>query len=200
VGLLMALPNTQLTRRLLKEGRLLSLGGEIIETEEQFLGYADAKDLVVPTDQTMEGLNFRTQRSRVEILEDLLSVVTTVYEPKSYFDRVLRMTTLLKSSSRHRPRWFEIKRDLLGFVRLASTMTRDKEMRRYFWRNLWAARRMGFAGLGMIMKLMGAYVHFKEHVRDTVEAIKRQTASFAEMDRKLAERDRATGRQEPVSL
>ena len=70
IGLLTALPGTQLTRRLQKEGRLLPFqnmdGG----------------------DQCTSGLNFVPLRPRRDILEDYKAVLTAVYAPAAYFERV----------------------------------------------------------------------------------------------------------------
>lgn len=192
VGLLVALPNTQLTRRLLRERRLLSVSGEPIDSELVMFSPAEADGAdAQPIDQTMAGLNFRTQRSRQRIMQDLVNVVSTIYEPQRYFDRILRLSKRLKASSRHRPRWFEIKRDLASFVRLTWAMTKDGETRYYYWRNLMAGIRMGAAGFSSILCLMGAYVHFKKQVHYTVAEVTRQMPMYAEADRKLAERDDA---------
>src|SRR5207237_1189734 len=61
-GLLFALPTTQLSRRLQKEGRLHE-------------GYELAPEGV--GDQCTAGLNFDTRRPRVDILRDYLSVIET---------------------------------------------------------------------------------------------------------------------------
>ena len=201
VGLLVALPNTQLTRRLLRERRLLSLSGDLIESEQEMFTSAEAGGVDKPQiDQTMAGLNFRTQRSRQRILEDLVNVVSTVYEPKRYFDRLLRLSKRLKTSSRHRPRLFEIKRDLVAFMRLTWAMTKDGETRYYYWRNLIAAMRMGPAGFSSILNLMGAYVHFKRQVHYSLTEVTRQMPVFAAADRRLAELDREVPSSELVIL
>ena len=40
-------------------------------------------------DQTIDGLNFRTLRPRVEILEEYVSILSRIYEPSAYFRRVV---------------------------------------------------------------------------------------------------------------
>jgi len=84
VGLLYALPNTQLTRRLEAEGRL---------GEQHNLALAD--DV---SDQCMAGLNFETLRPRDEILRDYRTIVAQIYDPKAYFARVRRMVDNLDCS------------------------------------------------------------------------------------------------------
>ena len=83
VGLLTALPNTQLTRRLEKEGRLY----------QNF-------DLVPEQggDAATGGLNFKTLRPRREILEDFRSVVERIYEPKAFFARLTHVAKVLRKA------------------------------------------------------------------------------------------------------
>ena len=69
VGLLYALPNTQLTRRLAREGRL--------QVHAEFLPKGG-------NDQIASGLNFETKRPRLDVLRDLRSVLATVYTPEAY--------------------------------------------------------------------------------------------------------------------
>ena len=133
-------------------------------------------------------------------MEDLVTVVSTVYEPKRYFDRVLRLSKRLKATSRHRPRWFEIKRDMAAFVRLTWEMTKHRDTRYYYWRNLIAAIPLGAAGFSSIMNLMGAYVHFRKQVVFTVAEIKQQIPVIAAIDRRLAEHDGDIHRAELVIL
>jgi radical SAM superfamily enzyme YgiQ (UPF0313 family) len=87
VGLLYALPNTQLTRRLEKEGRLHP-------TPDSYLpGSAD---------QCTQGLNFDTLRPRQEILLDYKHILESIYDPAAYAGRLERLTSMLNSSNRKR--------------------------------------------------------------------------------------------------
>jgi len=86
VGLLYALPNTQLTRRLEREGRLHP-------APEVVSGRAD---------QCTLGLNFDTLRPRQEILLDYKRILEKVYDPVAYAGRVQRLAGLLDNSKRKR--------------------------------------------------------------------------------------------------
>ena len=81
VGLLFALPSTQLARRLAKEGRLPA-HFEVISTG-------------MGGDQCSEGLNFVTSRPKSQILRDYVRILRAIYSPAAYFDRVLRMALAL---------------------------------------------------------------------------------------------------------
>jgi len=75
VGKLYALPETQLTRRLEKEGRLFENSGTLRETNTEL-------------DQTTDGLNFITSRPRIDVLKDYNHVIKYIYDPGHYYERV----------------------------------------------------------------------------------------------------------------
>jgi radical SAM superfamily enzyme YgiQ (UPF0313 family) len=87
VGLLYALPNTQLTRRLASEGRL--------NAELLF-------DPAAGMDQCTQGLNFDTLRARGEILSDYKRVLEKIYDPAVYAGRLQRLASLLGASNPNR--------------------------------------------------------------------------------------------------
>jgi radical SAM superfamily enzyme YgiQ (UPF0313 family) len=86
VGLLYALPNTQLTRRLGKEGRLHPTPDVM------------ASDF---GDQCTQGLNFDTLRPRVEILKDYKKILEKVYDPAAYAGRLERLSKMLNNTHRN---------------------------------------------------------------------------------------------------
>ena len=88
VGLLYALPNTQLTRRLTKEGRL--------HPPPEF---ASSR-----ADQCTLGLNFDTLRPRKEILTDYRDILQKAYEPEAFAGRLRKLAKLLDNSNRERTR------------------------------------------------------------------------------------------------
>jgi radical SAM superfamily enzyme YgiQ (UPF0313 family) len=187
IGFLVALPNTQLSRRLMREGRLLSVAGEVIRSEAEGLTAAEVATSIMPVvDQTISGLNFRTDRDRLEIIDDYLKVVSAVYEPKSYFDRMLRLTNQIQCSTRHRPGWFELKRELLALLRLTRLMHSDKATRQLYWRNMWAALRKGKGAFVQVARLIAMYVHLRQQVQYILKEVTAQLPMNEELHRKLA--------------
>jgi radical SAM superfamily enzyme YgiQ (UPF0313 family) len=87
IGLLYALPNTQLARRLQNEGRLNA--GLLF-------------DPAAGMDQCTQGLNFDTLRLRGEILSDYKRVLEQIYDPAVYAGRLLRLAGLLGASNPNR--------------------------------------------------------------------------------------------------
>ena len=74
IGLLTALPNTQLARRLKREGRLF------VDYE---LSAADDGD-----HSAGQGLNFTTLRPRRAVFKDARQLIAEVYRPERYFGRL----------------------------------------------------------------------------------------------------------------
>jgi radical SAM superfamily enzyme YgiQ (UPF0313 family) len=144
VGLLYALPNTQLTRRLATEGRL----------------HADAdRQRAGDGDQCTAGINYDPTRPRANILRDYLTVVETVYEPNNYFRRVARVGRMLDSKGRkYRPSLKRWARETRGFFRMAFRM-RDGSFvpfcRAFFGSLIRNPRSIRYVGA-----LCGLYVHF----------------------------------------
>jgi radical SAM superfamily enzyme YgiQ (UPF0313 family) len=119
IGLLYALPNTQLTRRLTKEGRLHPVPDSYLP------GSAD---------QCTQGLNFDTLRPRAEILLDYKRVLEKVYEPAAYAGRLERLTALLDNSHRKRKTAAgESRRQFGGKEMINRIITHLPEPRELFW-------------------------------------------------------------------
>lgn len=81
VGLLQAIPHTQLARRLKKEGRLL----------ERTILYGNS---------TIEGINFipKGEMTKQEYLDRYRRLVKEVYGPKAYFERILPALLTLRNT------------------------------------------------------------------------------------------------------
>jgi hypothetical protein len=100
VGLLTALPGTQFTRRLGREGRLLPFANE------------DAGD------QCTAGLNFVPLRPRRAVLEDYRAVLRAIYDPAAYFERVRIVGRRLRRPSHQvTPVARVVMRDLMTLLR-----------------------------------------------------------------------------------
>lgn len=83
IGLLYALPNTQLARRLEAEGRLF-------DRRTILAGRRHA------VDQASGGLNFRTDRPRDRVLRQYVDLVSRAYSLRAYFRRVRDLCRVLR--------------------------------------------------------------------------------------------------------
>ncbi|ARQ02297.1 B12-binding domain-containing radical SAM protein [Pseudorhodoplanes sinuspersici] len=174
VGLLTALPNTQLTRRLEKEGRFFGANwsGE--------------------GDQCTGGLNFTTLRPRREIWGDYRAVLETVYEPAAFFERVRRVGRAMRRPALSGPQTAVPQRksklaalrgrlkDYRALGRVMWRMTvRRPDLRRHFWRTFLDCAKANPAALDFVVMLMVVYLHLGTFAQSVI----------AELDRKI-ERDR----------
>jgi len=144
VGLLTALPNTQLTRRLEKEGRLLA----DVWTDE--------------ADQCTAGLNFVTRRPRHEVLADYKTVLQRVYDPAAFFARVRVVGRELKRPNHGTgpASWKGRLRDLRVLGRVMWRMTvRRPDLRRHFWSTFIECARQNPAALEYVVMMMVVYLH-----------------------------------------
>lgn len=163
VSLLIALPKTQLTRRLREEGRLIGADGKLDLNEGDYR--VDLSESVFERcDQTTSGLNFVTQRDRRTILREFLNILNTVYDADRYFKRVVRTYRQVKFKRRYYPRWSEIKRYLRGAVLLPWNLLFNRKTCWPYLRTCLKAIWFGPTGYINAMKMVTMYLHFKDRV------------------------------------
>jgi len=140
VGLLNALPGTQLWRRLEREGRLLATSSG---------------------NNTDGSLNFTPKMDPVRLVEGYKSILRTIYSPREYYQRALncleRIVTRLPE-----PRRDGVASDLKTFFRIVLTLGVRDSARGEFWRYLSYAlwrHRNNFAGA---VRLAALGYHFRK--------------------------------------
>ena len=174
VGLLYALPNTQLTRRLDAAGRL----------------HAD-HDVVTPEfgDQCTPNLNFDTLRPLCEILRDYRRILERVYDPAAFAGRLEHLSSMLDRSGRPRdlPEG-DIRRKVPSIEMVHRIISRLPEARQQFWQTFVKCAQSNPAALRYVVMLMAFYLHLGPFARRVIAAI----------DSRLAELEHA-GRAPAVS-
>jgi radical SAM superfamily enzyme YgiQ (UPF0313 family) len=165
VGLLYALPNTQLSLRLHNEGRL--------HTSSDRLTTDDA-------DQCTSGLNFDTLRSRSDILQDYRTVLGGIYHPVNFFGRVSRMARVLDplpdKITNVLPRLW---RDVRAFFRISWRLgVRDRGASRPYWRTLADCLRHNPSAFRTVVSFAALYLHFRpfsgfmdSRLKEQIEAV-----------------------------
>ena len=154
VGLLFALPNTRLTRRLKEEHRLL-----------QDTGRLRAADEANEVDQTTSGLNFITRRPRVEILGDFLHVLKSAYSRRNYFDRCLNVSKALKVRPRFKPPWRRKIQYGVAFLKIVVKLGLRPSTSYFYWRNFLAVLFTRASSLETVVNLMAMYLHFTRQTK-----------------------------------
>jgi radical SAM superfamily enzyme YgiQ (UPF0313 family) len=157
-GLLVALPNTQFTRRLAQEGRLHA-------NAELSLG-----------EQATWGLNFETKRPRREVLKDYVMVLDALFTPQAYLSRLraqaravkrpkLKTRVALETSIRALPKMMRI---------LWRMTTADRALRREFWHMVFDCSRNNIGALKYAVVLAALYFDWGPYVRALRAQVERE--------------------------
>ena len=170
VGMLVALPNTQLTRRLASEGRLHPL--------PEMLPAGSA-------DQCTQGLNFETLRPRREILLDYKRVLEKAYDPDAYVRRLQRLATLLDNSGRcSAPPAGDSKRMLM----MHRIMTNLPEPREKFWQAFTECVKNNPRSTRYIVMMLALYLHLGPFSRYVIQQIDQKIDEIDKLSLALHER------------
>jgi radical SAM superfamily enzyme YgiQ (UPF0313 family) len=162
VGLLTALPNTQLTRRLMREGRLAD-------------GYA--RMLPGDVDQATTGLNFTPSRPRAEVLADYAAVLRRLYSPKSYFDRVRMLARTLRRQPKQLGTTRGRKREITALALVVWRLGFARSTAWYFWRNVLQVLFTRPGNFEAVVHLMALFIHFDRQTRFVLDGLARKLAT-----------------------
>lgn len=166
VGLLYALPNTQLTRRLEREGRLHGVIGIDVQ---------DGRS----ADQCTTGLNFETVRPRAEIFQDFRKTVKNVYDPANYCERVFQVATMLDLSGPPGALYLSrMVKDIRQFSRILVAMTfNHPAFRGYFWTTLLRCIVRNPRSIKPVLKMLALYAHLGPFAQFVDQSIGDQMAA-----------------------
>ncbi|MEK6814927.1 MAG: radical SAM protein [Nitrospirota bacterium] len=165
LGLLTALPNTQLARRLAREGRLHENYSKL--TGEHF-------------EQSASGLNFVPLRPREEVLEDYALVLRRLYSPEGYFQRVLLAARLLKRRAKQRGRMRGRPREIVVLVSLVRKLGFTRGTAWAFWKTFVRILAARPRNAKAALHIMALYLHYAKHADFIQKEIERQIAEIGE--------------------
>jgi radical SAM superfamily enzyme YgiQ (UPF0313 family) len=160
VSTLTALPNTQLSRRLAREGRLFA-GGLLVAT-----------DRTTDVDQTTGGLNYATARPRTAILRDQIHIYRRLYDPDQYYRRIRTTAAQLVSHRRHRPSLVESIKLAVGFLKVSTRAGLNLRTGPLYWKTLFQVLVTNPGALQAVVSMAALYVHYTRQsafVIDTLE-------------------------------
>jgi Domain of unknown function (DUF4070) len=183
VGLLYALPGTQLTRRLAYEGRLHK-GHDLMKVEQA-------------GDQCTLGCNFDTKRPLRDILVDYQAVLGHVFNVTAYAGRLSRLAVMLDRSDRRRdlPNGDDLPdgdmRKRLGSIEIVYKIMRTlPEVREPFWKTFVEVAKTNPGALRYIVMLMALYLHLGPFSKRVI----------SEIDRRIAELDMGASARARIDL
>jgi radical SAM superfamily enzyme YgiQ (UPF0313 family) len=148
VGLLTALPDTQLWRRLKKEGRLLKeSGGNNVVTES--------------------ALNFVPRMDTARLLEGYKRILSTIYSPAEYYQRALDCLSHLTEGAE--PRRGRLSSDVAAFAHVAFVLGVLDSARMEFWRYMKRTLTEHRRNFPHAVTLAAMGYHFRKLTRSYVE-------------------------------
>ena len=165
VGTLYALPNTQLTRRLEREGRLLSNGSTLVDA---------GRDV----DQTSSGLNFVPSRPCLDILRDYVQILEHIYTPKNYYARVARTGVNLRSRNKYRPSFRAKLKMLWAFIKTSSRVSVKPSVAFFYWITFFRFLFFSPRSLVATVSLTAMYIHFSKQSQYIIDDIKKRIADL----------------------
>jgi radical SAM superfamily enzyme YgiQ (UPF0313 family) len=175
VGLLYALPNTQLTRRLAAAGRL----------------HPD-HDISPPdiSDQCTATPNFDTLRPLSEVLRDYRRILERIYDPSAFAHRLEQLSAMLDRTGLPRDLHEGDKRRRVAAIEMVhKIITRLPEAREQLWQTFVTCAKSNPAALRYIVMMMAFYLHLGPFARTVIASI----------DARLAELDHAAETLAPVA-
>jgi radical SAM superfamily enzyme YgiQ (UPF0313 family) len=166
LGTLYALPNTQLTRRLRKEGRLFEEGSN--------------PDEETGIDQLSSGLNFLTKRPRLDILRDYSKVVDYIYNPKRYFERVIYTALNIKVNYKFKPTLGESLKYFRSFLRVTGKLGFNRVTGYNYWKMIFLVLIKNIKGIEAAVNLAAMYIHFYKQSRFIVDLTRQKIKEVEE--------------------
>jgi radical SAM superfamily enzyme YgiQ (UPF0313 family) len=140
VGLLAALPDTQLWRRLEKEGRLLD---------------------VSTGNNTDCSINFVPTMDRDRLVEGYKSILRNIYSPREYYQRALDCLSRFHQN-RIEPRQTTINEDIRAFIRIVLTLGIRDRSRLQFWNYFYQLLRHHTRDFAHGLTLAAMGYHFRQ--------------------------------------
>jgi len=168
IGLLYALPNTQLTRRLESEGRLFHLASKNV-------GKTDI-------DQMTSGLNFATLVPRSQVLKNYARVLEHVYTPANYYKRVIYTGLAIKPKYRHKPSFATWLIYMRSFLRVCRKAGFSKETGFRYWKMFFTVIIRNPMGIEAAVNLAAMFIHFQKQKAYIISAVNTSLAEMEGMD------------------
>ncbi len=148
IGLLYALPNTQLTRRLESEGRLFHMAS-------QSVGEYDI-------DQSTSGLNFVTHTSRTVILKNFIQIINSIYEPSNYYKRAIFTGVNIRPRYKYTPGFRAWLMYIRSFLRVCNKAGFNKATGFYYWKMFFTVLFRNPKGVEAAVNMAAMFIHFRK--------------------------------------
>jgi radical SAM superfamily enzyme YgiQ (UPF0313 family) len=147
LGFLYALPNTQLTRRLEKEGRLFHNSSKAVTDRD--------------IDQSTSGLNFVTKISRIDVIKNYIRVIEYIYDPVNYYDRVIYNGLKLKPTYKFKPAFNQWIVYMGSFLKVCRKEGFNAITGKLYWKMIFKVLLRNPKGIEAAVNLAAMFIHFR---------------------------------------
>jgi biotin synthase-like enzyme len=161
VGKLFALPKTQLTRRLKREGRLFESDSTIRDTGTEL-------------DQMTSGLNFKPSRPRLDVLKDYIQVIKYIYNPEHYYERIMCTCLSLKPVNRYRPSILRILKSVKVLLKVCLKVGFNNTTGWLYWKTLLTIISKNPKAIEAAVNLSAMFIHFYKHSKFIIDLTNQQ--------------------------
>ena len=165
VGKLYALPETQLTKRLKREGRLFENDATIRDTDTQL-------------DQMTSGLNFRTLRPRLDVLKDYIQVVKHIYNPERYYERIKHTSLRLKPANKYSPSILRILKSVKALSKVCLKAGFNKTTGWFYWKTLFTVFFKNPKAIEAAVNLSAMFIHFHKQSKFIIDLTNNEIRSI----------------------
>ena len=161
VGFLSASPNTQLGRRLKREGRLFEKAA--IQT-----------DAHTGIDQMTSGLNFIPARPRLDVLKDFVRVLEYVYDPRNYYERVTYTGLNVIPADKYKMGIVERVKSLKPFLRVCYKLGFNRTTGWLHWKMFLTVLFKNPKGIEAAIIMATMYIHFQKQSKFIIDLTKQK--------------------------
>ena len=166
LGLLYALPNTQLTKRLEIEGRLFRHASKTISELE--------------IDQSTSGLNFVTKKPRIEVINNYIKVMEYIYEPVNYYDRIIYNVLNLKAAYKFTPSLKVFLVHLITFLNVCRKLGFNKQTGYLYWKLFFTIIFRNPKAIEPAINLAAMFIHFQKQKNYVVTVMRKMINQIEE--------------------
>jgi radical SAM superfamily enzyme YgiQ (UPF0313 family) len=170
IGLLYALPNTQLTRRLEAEGRLFHLSAQSVRDTD--------------IDQMTSGLNFATLIPRKEVYRNYITVIDAAFDPANYYKRVIYTGLKIRPKYRHKPNFSTWLVYMRSFLRVCREAGFSKQTGLHYWKMFFTVITRNPMGIEAAVNLAAMFIHFQKQKAYIVSATNKSIDALEHNDEK----------------
>jgi hypothetical protein len=119
-------------------------------------------------------LNFITLRPRINILKDFVDVISYIYNPENYYERIIRTCMNLRVTNKHKYNFKKILKNLRSFTRILRKVGFNRVTGKPFWKMFFTVLIKNPKAIEWGISLSAMFIHFYKHSDFVIELTNQQ--------------------------